>query len=72
MKKNGYICICMADSRCCTPETQQCKSTILQYKIKLNLKLRVCLAHAQSERRCLRAVGSVDPRLDTDRDMGMM
>ena len=30
-KKNGYICICVADSLCCTPKlTQHCKSLIFQ------------------------------------------
>ena len=34
------ICICITESICCTPETQLCKSTTLQYKInKISLKI---------------------------------
>ena len=32
------ICICITESLCHTPETQHCKSTIPQYKIKIKLK----------------------------------
>ena len=31
-----YICICITESLCCIPETQLCKSTIINYKIKIN------------------------------------
>ena len=36
-KKRVVVCVCVADSLCCTPETQHCKSTILQLK-----KVLVC------------------------------
>ena len=32
------ICMRITESLCCTPETQHCKSTVLQYKIKIFLK----------------------------------
>ena len=34
------ICIFLTDSLCCTLGMQHCKSTVLQYEIKIKLKIK--------------------------------
>ena len=41
-EKEGDICICIADSLCCTGETQHCKAKIPQFTKKKKKKGRRC------------------------------